>query len=96
MEISLIFYGEPETEDGNPISLTNEAMMKDDFYSYKNLENIMLSGITLKEQEKHNITHNDVSCFLPMEFKELEKTKLEFHYLGYYLRWIPRKIIITP
>ena len=90
--ISLIFYGEPETEDGNPISLTNEAMMKDDFYSYKNLENIMLSGITLKElKEKHNITHNDVSCFLPMEFKELEKTKLEFHYLGYYLRWIPQE-----
>ena len=26
-----------------------------------------------------------------MEFKELEKTKLEFHYLGYYLRWIPQE-----
>ena len=46
---------EAETEDGNPISLTNEAMMKDDFYSYKNLENIMLSGITLKEPKKNTI-----------------------------------------
>ena len=29
--INLIFYGEQETDDGNPISLTNKSMMKDDF-----------------------------------------------------------------
>ena len=90
--INLIFYGEQETDDGNPISLTNKSMMKDDFYSYKNIDKIMLSGLTLKElNEKHNISLNDVSTFLPMQFDELKKTKLEFHYLGYYLRWVPQE-----
>ena len=91
--IKLIFYGPPETEDGNPIAMTNKSLMKSEFYSYKSLEKILLAGITLKElREKHNITLNDVSSFLPIDVKKLKKAKLEFHYLGYYLRWIPQEM----
>ena len=42
--IKLIFYGPPETEDGNPIALTNKSLMKNDFYSYKDLDKILLEG----------------------------------------------------
>ena len=63
--IKLIFYGPPETEDGNPIALTNKSLMKNDFYSYKDLDKILLAGLTLKElREKHKITLNDISFFL--------------------------------
>ena len=90
--IELIFYGEPETEDGNPIADTNESLMRNDYYSYKDIDKILLGGLSLKElREKHDISHNDISCFMPLEKDKLSKSKLEFHYLGYYLRWNPQE-----
>ena len=67
--------------------------MRNEFYSFKNLDKIFLGGISLKElNEKHNITLNDVSCFLPMKLNELKKINLEFRYLGYYMNWIPQEM----
>ena len=91
--IKLIFYGEAESEDSNPIAGTKDSLMKNEFYSFKNLDKIFLGGISLKElKEKHNITLNDVSCFLPMKLNELKKINLEFRYLGYYMNWIPQEM----
>ncbi len=90
--IELIFYGEPETEDGNPIADTNESLMRNEYYTYKNTDKILLAGLSLKElREKHDISFNDVSCFMPLEKEKLSKTKLQFHYLGYYIRWTPQE-----
>jgi len=90
--LELIFYGEPQTEDGNPIADTNESLMRNDYYSYKNIDKILLAGLSLKElREKHDISFNDISCFMPLEKDKLSKSKLELHYLGYYLRWNPQE-----
>ena len=66
--------------------------MKNDYYSFKNKDKILLAGLSLKElKEKHNISQNDVSSFLPINSDELKNSNFEFHYLGYYLRWIPQE-----
>jgi N-acetyl sugar amidotransferase len=90
--IKLIFYGEPETEYGRAIAETNDTLMKSEYYSYKNKDKILLAGLSLKElEEKHNITSKDVSLFLPINSDQLKNTNFEFHYLGYYLKWIPQE-----
>ena len=33
----------------------------------------------------------DLKPFLPIEEKELKSNKIEVHYLGYYLKWIPQE-----
>ncbi|MGZ3901144.1 MAG: hypothetical protein ACXVJP_21895, partial [Mucilaginibacter sp.] len=35
---------------------------------------------------------NDLMSFFPPTVDELEKAKLEVHYLGYYLKWTPQEV----
>jgi hypothetical protein len=41
--------------------------------------------------EKHRLTLNDVSAYLPADDREIEEAKLEVHYLGYYIKWTPQE-----
>ena len=43
-------------------------------------------------QEKYKVTLNDLLSFLPADVDELEKSKIEVHYLGYYLKWTPQEV----
>ena len=91
--ISLIFYGENEAEYGNPIADNSTSLRDKSYYSYKNLDEIFLGGVSIRElQEKYKIPFNDLLSFLPADSKELEKSKIEVHYLGYYLRWTPQEV----
>lgn len=91
--ISLIFYGENEAEYGNPIADNSSSLRDKSYYSYNNLDDIYLGGVSLAElKEKYNISVNDVMPFLPADAKELERANLEVHYLGYYLRWTPQEV----
>jgi hypothetical protein len=63
------------------------------YYSYKNLDEIYLGGVSLRElKEKHNLPLSDLMSFLPADADELAKSKIEVHYLGYYLRWTPQEV----
>jgi N-acetyl sugar amidotransferase len=91
--ISLIFYGENEAEYGNPIADNASSLRDKSYYSYNNLDEIYLGGVSLRElKEKYNLTIGDLSSFLPADAAELEKSKIEVHYLGYYLKWTPQEV----
>jgi len=91
-KIPLVFYGENETEYGNPIAENNSSLRKSLYYSIENLDKAYLAGVSIKElKEKHDLDYKDLSVFLPLEQKELKKNKLEVHFLGYYLKWIPQE-----
>lgn len=91
--ISLIFYGENEAEYGNPIADNSTSLRDKSYYSYKNLDEIYLGGISVRElKEKYHIPLNDLLAFLPAEAHELERSKIEVHYLGYYLKWTPQEV----
>lgn len=91
-KIPLIFYGENEAEHGNPIA-DNETSLRDkSYFTMQNLNEVYLAGIPIAELiEKHKLSLNDIMAYLPVDYKELEKTKIEVYYLGYYLKWTPQE-----
>jgi N-acetyl sugar amidotransferase len=90
--IPLVFYGEPESEYGNPIADHSKSLRGNEYYSMNNSNEIFLAGCSLKYlEEKHNLSIKDLSIFLPMDKKELQKTDIQIHYLGYYKKWNPQE-----
>jgi N-acetyl sugar amidotransferase len=91
--IPLIFYGENQAEYGNPIADNSTSLMDKSFYTFNNIDELFLGGISIKElKERYNLTTNDLRTYLPPtpdEYKE--GPDIEFHYLGYYERWIPQE-----
>jgi N-acetyl sugar amidotransferase len=90
--IQLIFYGENEAEYGNPLA-DNETSLRDkSFYTLNDLNETYLSGISVPELvERHHLSLNDLMAYLPTPYSELEKAKIQVHYLGYYLKWTPQE-----
>ena len=93
MNIPLVFYGENEAEYGNPIADNNSSLREKSIFAADNLDEIYLGGVSVRElNEKHNLTKSDLKLFLPATIDELEKSNIEVHYLGYYLRWTPQEV----
>lgn len=91
--IPLIFYGENEAEYGNPIADNALSLRDKSYYSYKNIDDIYLGGVSIKElKEKYAVRMSDLTSFLPLDGAELEKSNIEVHYLGYYLKWTPQEV----
>ncbi len=90
--IPLVFYGENEAEYGNPIAENSISLRDKSYYTMKNLNDIYLGGITVREIiDKHGLCLNDLMSFLPPRVEELENSDMEVHYLGYYLKWTPQE-----
>jgi N-acetyl sugar amidotransferase len=92
-DIPLIFYGENEAEYGNPIADNTTSLRDKSFFSYKNIDDVYLGGVTVKElKEKYDLSISDIASFLPPTESEIKDKKLEVHYLGYYLKWTPQEV----
>ena len=91
-KIPLIFYGENEAEYGNPIADNETSLREKSFYTYKNIDQTYIGGLPLKELIKnHNINIKDIETYLPLNENEFKNSKIEVHYLGYYLKWTPQE-----
>lgn len=91
--IPLIFYGENEAEYGNPIADNTISLRDKSYYALNNIDEIYLGGVSIKElKKKYKLTNFDLQVFLPPDAKELSKSKIEVHYLGYYLKWVPQEV----
>jgi len=90
--IPLIFYGENEAEYGNPMADNASSLRDKAYYSYKNLDDLYLGGVSVRELiDRHKVDLADLTAFLPASAEELERSRIEVHYLGYYLRWTPQE-----
>jgi N-acetyl sugar amidotransferase len=91
--IPLIFYGENEAEYGNPIADNATSLRDKSYYSMKNLDEMYLGGVSIKElRDRYNIDLVDLMTYLPAPYEQMEKSKIEVHYLGYYLKWTPQEV----
>jgi N-acetyl sugar amidotransferase len=91
-KIPLVFYGESEAEYGNPIAENQTSLRDKSYYTMKNLSDIYLAGVSIQELiEKYALKISDLSSYLPANAGELEREKIEVHYLGYYLKWTPQE-----
>ncbi len=90
--IPLVFYGESEAEYGNPIAETTNSLRDKSYYTMEHLKDLYLGGVSVKELfDDYNLTLNDLQSYLPAKSKEIEKSKIDVHYLGYYLKWTPQE-----
>jgi N-acetyl sugar amidotransferase len=91
-QIPLIFYGENEAEYGNPIADTASSLRDKSYYMMKDLKEIKLAGLSIAElTEKYGVPLNDLLSYLPADHTRLEQSKVEVHYLGYYMKWTPQE-----
>lgn len=91
-DIPLIFYGENEAEYGNPIADNATSLRDKSYFTMDNLSEIYLGGVSVRELiDKYKLTLNEIYTYLPSPAQELEKTNIEVHYLGYYLKWTPQE-----
>lgn len=91
-DVPLIFFGENEAEYGNPIADNASSLRDKSYYVMGNLEDIYLAGVSIAElQEVHSLDINDLMPYLPADHLELERSDVQVHYLGYYLKWTPQE-----
>lgn len=90
--IPLIFYGENEAEYGNPIADNASSLRDKSYYTMSSINDMYLGGVSVPELvEKYGLSFSDLMAFLPADHKEIERSKIEVHYLGYYLKWTPQE-----
>ncbi|MBI1767951.1 MAG: N-acetyl sugar amidotransferase [Bacteroidetes bacterium] len=92
-DIPLIFYGENEAEYGNPIADNSSSLRDKSFHTFSHIDELYLGGVSIKElREKYDVVLSDLMAFLPAPAEEVERAKIQVHYLGYYLRWTPQEV----
>ena len=91
-KIPLIFYGENEAEYGNPLADNSNSLRQKSYYAAQNINELYLAGVRLDDlMKEYHLDMSDLTAFLPMDFRELEKTDIQVHYMGYYLKWTPQE-----
>jgi N-acetyl sugar amidotransferase len=90
--VPLVFYGESEAEHGAPIADTATSLRNKSYYAMNNLDEIYLGGLSISElREVYGLSLNELLPYLPASYKDLERSSIEVHYLGYYLKWTPQE-----
>jgi hypothetical protein len=93
--IPLVFHGESPFEYGSKTLGEAEArgFEKSYFCGDDDLAKTFIGGVSVPDLVRdHDISLNDLQFYLPFTQKELEKFPLEYHFLGYYLKWDPQEV----
>lgn len=91
-KLPLIFYGESEAEYGNPIAETQTSLRDKSYYAMRDLSEIHLGGVPIPRlMDEYKLSLNDLSAYLPADYRLLEEAKIEVHYMGYYVKWTPQE-----
>ena len=90
-KIPLVFYGENEAEHGNPIADNVSSLRDKSYFIFKNINKLYLGGKKINQiLSETNFKKKDLEVFLPLETSKFDN-KIEVHYLGYYLNWVPQE-----
>jgi len=102
--IKLVFYGESPGEYGDRTSIHQKkfgtgAAGEDEDEGYRlnyvnpadAPEKNFLGGISLTDYYAQGFAPGDLASFLPVDPAAIAKSGIEFHYLGYYLKWVPQE-----
>lgn len=89
--IPLVFYGENESEYGNPINDTESAKRDWSYFTAEDQSKVNLGGVSVADLKKYfAVEQCDLAPYLPANPNEIEEKNIEVHYLGYYLKWHPQ------
>jgi len=91
-DIPLVVYGENEVEYGNPLGEAATPQRDPRYFTREaRLEELYLGGVKVSELEAHGVTARDLDPYLPADPALLAEKRVEVHYLGYYLKWVPQE-----
>ena len=90
--IPLVFYGENEAEYGNPIADNSTSLRDRSYYAMQHLDEVHLGGVAVPTLLRdYGLELNDLMAYFPADYRELERHRVDVHYLGYYLKWTPQE-----
>lgn len=90
-KIPLVFYGENESEYGNPTADAAVPERDDKFFAKNDESEIFLGGVSSVDLKNYfGLTTADLSLYQPADSNALKEQKVQAHYLGYYLKWHPQ------
>ncbi len=90
--VNLIFYGENQAEYGNKLKDNYKKNYDKSYYSYNSIDEIVIGGKKIKDilgETKFKL--GDFKPYIPIEEKNLLNLKLDYQYLGYYIKWDPQE-----
>lgn len=91
LNIPLIFYGENEAEYGNPTADMAAPTREWKYFTHGDQSKIYLSGVSLSDlREDFGLKECDLDPYMPADPQRVADSKVEVHYLGYYLKWHPQ------
>jgi N-acetyl sugar amidotransferase len=90
--VPLVMYGENQAEYGNSIKENDQSRMNSKFYSNNDTKSLRLGGVEISDILKsQNFRINDFQPYLPLSNNVVEKSRIEVHYLGYFIKWDPQE-----
>tara|TARA_B100001250_G_C19812982_1_gene796711 strand:- start:2274 stop:3497 length:1224 start_codon:yes stop_codon:yes gene_type:complete len=100
LNIPLVFYGEMQGKGGKKVSLnartfaetTEQKGFEMDPLAGRKFEEVYLGGKKVQEYLDEGISKSDLQSYKPLDADIVKKKNIQFHYLGYYLRWIPQEM----
>lgn len=91
LDIPLVFWGEPEAEDGNPIAEFGGAEQDWKYFTAESRDDIRLSGVSVSDLKRYfGLSAGDIETYMPVNPAELRRANVVVHYMGYYVRWHPQ------
>ncbi len=92
MSIPLVFYGESDAEYGTGPQSRMDTPKRDLKFSTSNEEDeLYFGGISYSDLIKYfGLSANDLSIYLPEKEDKIKSLDIQYHDLGYYLKWHPQ------
>lgn len=95
--IPLIFYGESPGEYGANVSINQRKFSNDgqqgfkmQYFKPEERNGAYLGGVSVAEYLEQGVTLGDLAPYFPVTPEEIGDREIEFHYLGYYVKWHPQ------
>jgi len=94
LDIPLVIFGENEAEYGNAIHENEKPTRDSKYFSAElSIKDLVLGGVAATDLlEKHGFKLSDLEAYFPVNPYDIERTKTEVHYLGYYIKWHPQEV----
>ena len=89
--IPLVMYGENQAEYGNKIDENNIPVMDNNFFTVSDPLILKLGGLTIGTTD-YGYELTDFEPYLPLKISEIQKSDIEVHYLGYYIKWTLKNV----
>jgi N-acetyl sugar amidotransferase len=92
-KIPLVFYGENVAEYGNNLKDNYSPQMDKNLITAFDVdnENLLLSGVKIKKLKSYyKLSNNDLEVYRSPKIYDLDKLKIQVHYMSYYRKWSPQ------